>query len=91
MLMTPKQLSKMVGVTPQTITAWCRNGLLVDNADIISGCWVIRWSELMMASLPVIGSRLRTDGKVAQIVGKRPRGRPPGSRNKRPRQGVKRP
>lgn len=92
MLMTPKQLADLFGVTPQCVTGWCRAGYLVGDADRIGGRWVIRWSPLMMSSLPVIEIRRTRAGTVKQIVGKRGRGRPPGSRNKKPYpKGVKRP
>lgn len=92
MLMTPKQLAELLGVTPQCVTAWCRAGYMIGDSELLNGRWVIRWSDLMMSSLPVVGNKLRTNGKVEQIVGRRGRGRPPGSRNKQPYpEGVKRP
>ena len=91
MLMTPKQLAELLGVTPQCVTAWCRAGYLIGDAELLNGRWVIRWSDLMMSSLPVVGNKLRTNGKVEQIVGRRGRGRPPGSRNKQPYPKIKRP
>jgi hypothetical protein len=92
MFLTPKQLAGLLGVTPQCITAWCRAGYMHGDAHLVNGRWVIRWSELLRTSLPVIGNRVRPDGQIVTYVGKRPRGRPPGSRNRRPYpKGVKRP
>lgn len=92
MLMSPKELADLLGVTPQCVTAWCRAGYMDGDAHMVNGRWVIRWSDLLCTSLPVVGNKLRTNGKVEQIVGRRGRGRPPGSRNKQPYpKGVKRP
>lgn len=66
MLMTPKQLAELLGVTPQCVTAWCRAGYMIGDAELLNGRWVIRWSDLMMSSLPVVGNKLRTNGKVEQ-------------------------
>ncbi len=92
MFMSPKELAALLDVTPQCITAWCRAGYMHGDAHMVNGRWVIRWSDLLRTSLPVIGNKLRTNGKVEAIVGKRPRGRPRGSPNKQPYpEGVKRP
>jgi len=74
MFMSPKELAAHLGVTPQCITAWCRAGYMHGDAHMVNGRWVIRWSDLLRTSLPVIGNKLRTNGKVEAIVGKRPRG-----------------
>lgn len=32
MLMTPKQLAGLLGITPQCVTAWCRAGYMIERA-----------------------------------------------------------
>ncbi len=91
MLMTPKQIAELLGITQQTVTGWCRSGQLED-AEYVNGRWVIRWSYLIMSSLLEVKSKLSTTGDVVPVVGRRRPGRPLGSKNKRPYpKGVKRP
>lgn len=90
MLLTPEQLADMRGVSPQTVTSWCRAGL-IDGANLINGHWIIQWSPLMAASLPMERSRGK-DGTLEPPTPKRGRGRPKGARNKKPYpKGVRRP
>lgn len=81
-ILTPTDLATEYGVTPQTVTAWCRNGL-VDGAQFIGGQWAIPWSPLLMASLPRVRSK-KPDGTLSEPAPKRGRGRPKGSKNKKP-------
>ena len=89
--LSQRAIAKLLGVTPHCVTSWCRAGYLMGNAERLNGRWVIKWSELMMSSLPVIGNKIRSNGDIKQIVGRRGRGRPPGSKNKNPYPKIKRP
>lgn len=82
--LTPKQLADQQGLTPQTITGWCRAGLLDGHAELVGGRWVITMSPLLLASLPIVYTT-RPDGKRNGVkVGKIKMGRPKGSKNKKP-------
>lgn len=81
-ILTAKDLAAEYGVTPQTVTAWCRAGL-VDGASFAGGQWVIPWSPFLMSSLPRVRRKL-PNGQLAEPEIKRGRGRPKGSKNKKP-------
>jgi hypothetical protein len=64
MLLSAKQLALMLDVTPQCISKNCRDGRIQD-AQLIGGTWVIRWSEFLAASLSKKGNLKRRRGRYS--------------------------
>lgn len=93
-LLSPKQLAKQLGISPQAITAWCRAGWLDGYAEKIGHAWVIRMDPLTLAGVPEFAYRYCGLARPGAQPGGAPpsrRGRPRGSRNKNPYpKGVKR-
>lgn len=81
--LTPKELAEQQDVSPQTVTGWCRAGLLDGHAEKKGGQWVITMSPFLLASLPVVYTT-RPDGKRTGVQIVKRFGRPKGSKNKLP-------
>lgn len=87
MLLSPTGLARILGVSRQTITRWCKAGYMLGDAQQINSRWVIHWTDLLNTGLIATG-RIPVPGGVNL-----PRmGRPRGAGNRKPYpKGVKRP